>query len=223
METVQHPPPARSWWTDHGTHTHSGTPSIRSALFGHHTLPYTLLPPIHIPPIINLPYHAHPTINPIRTPITPTTFSNHLIPPIQIGWSGNQRSIFHTPVETNHTLTPSPTISPGEPAFGRSCRNHYHGHENEEEDEDVDLDDEFEVEGEDELPDMSLTTATSGASGRKGVKRKMKYQRVRTGCLSCRVRRVKCGEERPTCRKCVSSGWGVSFNRSNKRRRRLML
>ena len=213
MDTVHQPPLARSWWPEHDTHTHSGTPSIHSSLFGHHTLPYTLLPPIHIPPI-NLPYHAQPTINPIRTPITSTALSNHVIPPIQVGWSETHKSMFHPPFETHHALTPSPTLSPDQRLPGRSCPKHHHGREHEKDvDVDVDLDGEveYEYEGEDELQDTALETTTQGASGRKGIKRKMKYQRVRTGCLSCRVRRVKCGEERPTCRKCVSSGWGVSL------------
>ncbi|KAK5168279.1 uncharacterized protein LTR77_006848 [Saxophila tyrrhenica] len=29
--------------------------------------------------------------------------------------------------------------------------------------------------------------------------------KVRTGCKNCRLRRVKCGEEKPACRRCVSS------------------
>ncbi|ORY33748.1 fungal-specific transcription factor domain-domain-containing protein, partial [Naematelia encephala] len=40
-------------------------------------------------------------------------------------------------------------------------------------------------------------------SGRAGVKRRQKYQRTRTGCLSCRARRIKCDEEHPVCRRCT--------------------
>ncbi|KAF3762036.1 hypothetical protein M406DRAFT_74953, partial [Cryphonectria parasitica EP155] len=31
-------------------------------------------------------------------------------------------------------------------------------------------------------------------------------KRVKTGCITCRIRRVKCGEEKPHCRRCVSTG-----------------
>ena len=40
-------------------------------------------------------------------------------------------------------------------------------------------------------------------SARAGVKRRQKYSRTRTGCLSCRQRRIKCDEERPVCHRCV--------------------
>jgi hypothetical protein len=40
------------------------------------------------------------------------------------------------------------------------------------------------------------STATSGARARK---------RTKTGCLTCRKRRIKCGEERPTCVNCIKS------------------
>lgn len=39
-------------------------------------------------------------------------------------------------------------------------------------------------------------------SGRLGVKRRQKYTRTRTGCLTCRARRIKCDGARPSCRKC---------------------
>ena len=34
---------------------------------------------------------------------------------------------------------------------------------------------------------------------------KLSRKRTKTGCLTCRRRRIKCGEERPTCRNCVKS------------------
>ncbi|SPO05476.1 uncharacterized protein DNG_08163 [Cephalotrichum gorgonifer] len=37
-------------------------------------------------------------------------------------------------------------------------------------------------------------------SGRKGSKK------VRTGCITCKIRKVKCGEERPECLRCVKAG-----------------
>ena len=42
----------------------------------------------------------------------------------------------------------------------------------------------------------SASTATSGPKARK---------RTKTGCLTCRKRRIKCGEERPTCVNCIKS------------------
>ncbi|KAL4786858.1 hypothetical protein BJX76DRAFT_364704 [Aspergillus varians] len=33
-----------------------------------------------------------------------------------------------------------------------------------------------------------------------------RHSRVRSGCRTCKIRRVKCDEQRPSCRKCVSSG-----------------
>jgi hypothetical protein len=34
---------------------------------------------------------------------------------------------------------------------------------------------------------------------------KLSRKRTKTGCLTCRKRRIKCGEERPTCRNCIKS------------------
>ncbi|CZR52497.1 uncharacterized protein PAC_02374 [Phialocephala subalpina] len=31
--------------------------------------------------------------------------------------------------------------------------------------------------------------------------------RSKTGCVTCKIRRLKCGEERPSCHRCVRSGW----------------
>ena len=40
-------------------------------------------------------------------------------------------------------------------------------------------------------------------SGRAGNRRRQKYSRTRTGCLSCRTRRIKCDEARPVCKRCI--------------------
>ncbi|KAK2002353.1 hypothetical protein LX36DRAFT_626963 [Colletotrichum falcatum] len=37
--------------------------------------------------------------------------------------------------------------------------------------------------------------------GRKGS------QKVRTGCITCKVRKVKCDEAKPTCKRCTRTGW----------------
>lgn len=46
------------------------------------------------------------------------------------------------------------------------------------------------------------SSSTPKTSGRLGVKRRQKYTRTRTGCLTCRARRIKCDGARPSCRKC---------------------
>ena len=37
------------------------------------------------------------------------------------------------------------------------------------------------------------------------------HTKTRTGCLTCKGRRVKCGEERPSCARCVSAGRECSY------------
>ncbi|KAL8789171.1 MAG: hypothetical protein Q9213_001278 [Squamulea squamosa] len=51
----------------------------------------------------------------------------------------------------------------------------------------------------DESPQEKSSTQTSSALSAKARKR------TKTGCLTCRRRRIKCGEERPTCNNCVKS------------------
>ena len=46
-------------------------------------------------------------------------------------------------------------------------------------------------------PDISTAEAA--------LKAKLSRKRTKTGCLTCRKRRIKCGEERPVCRNCVKS------------------
>ncbi|KAL4860825.1 hypothetical protein BDV12DRAFT_181064 [Aspergillus spectabilis] len=38
------------------------------------------------------------------------------------------------------------------------------------------------------------------------AKRRQQTTRVKSGCRTCKIRRVKCDEQRPSCAKCVSSG-----------------
>lgn len=40
-------------------------------------------------------------------------------------------------------------------------------------------------------------------SGRAGNRRKQKFTRTRTGCLTCRARRIKCDEGLPVCKRCI--------------------
>jgi hypothetical protein len=48
--------------------------------------------------------------------------------------------------------------------------------------------------------DLSPTSTQPGASGNTKMRK-----RTKTGCLTCRKRRIKCGEERPTCGNCIKS------------------
>ncbi|KAF7561621.1 hypothetical protein G7046_g2510 [Stylonectria norvegica] len=49
-------------------------------------------------------------------------------------------------------------------------------------------------------PNDSGSQSSSRPSGRKGSKK------VRTGCITCKIRKVKCDEEKPHCRRCVKTG-----------------
>lgn len=49
----------------------------------------------------------------------------------------------------------------------------------------------------------SVVTDTSAAEA--ALKARLSRKRTKTGCLTCRKRRIKCGEERPICRNCVKS------------------
>lgn len=48
--------------------------------------------------------------------------------------------------------------------------------------------------------DLSPTGNASGGSANPKMRK-----RTKTGCLTCRKRRIKCGEERPTCGNCIKS------------------
>ncbi|KAL8974818.1 MAG: hypothetical protein Q9197_000962 [Variospora fuerteventurae] len=49
------------------------------------------------------------------------------------------------------------------------------------------------------------STQTSGTGDDKDADSSKPRKRTKTGCLTCRRRRIKCGEERPTCKNCVKS------------------
>ncbi|KAJ3495384.1 hypothetical protein NLG97_g3440 [Lecanicillium saksenae] len=64
-------------------------------------------------------------------------------------------------------------------------------------------------------PDPALAVAADATDGvdtepvplRTRQKRKKAWAaRARTGCLTCRARHVKCGEEKPSCRRCTRGG-----------------
>lgn len=63
-------------------------------------------------------------------------------------------------------------------------------------------------------PDRSAasTPGMSAHGSHAGSTRKTKYTRSRTGCLGCRVKRVKCDEGRPECKRCVNAKRSVSVD-----------
>src|ERR1700761_9327607 len=66
-------------------------------------------------------------------------------------------------------------------------------------------------------------------SGRKEDSSSLPPTRTKskTGCKTCKIRRVRCGEERPACRRCVATGrvcdgygiWGGGGNKYEQRAR----
>ena len=53
---------------------------------------------------------------------------------------------------------------------------------------------------------LNITTTWSSSKSKKGDQSGPKLRkRTKTGCLTCRKRRIKCGEERPTCNNCIKS------------------
>lgn len=51
----------------------------------------------------------------------------------------------------------------------------------------------------------SATAAYKTEDAEAALKARLTRKRTKTGCLTCRRRRIKCGEERPVCRNCVKS------------------
>ncbi|KAI9865197.1 MAG: hypothetical protein M1813_002517 [Trichoglossum hirsutum] len=59
---------------------------------------------------------------------------------------------------------------------------------------------------EDRADDIAATTSESAPTAEPPAgKQKNSRKRTKTGCLTCRKRRIKCGEERPRCNNCVKS------------------
>lgn len=65
-------------------------------------------------------------------------------------------------------------------------------------------------------------TGSVQKSGRAGNRRRQKYSRTRTGCLSCRTRRIKCDEARPVCKRCIIAKKTVSSFFSSQDRKILL-
>ena len=55
-------------------------------------------------------------------------------------------------------------------------------------------------------PDMSSTTFVETIINEKPKRSRRTHNKVRTGCLTCKIRRKKCDEEKPACRRCLSTG-----------------
>ncbi|KAI1284001.1 hypothetical protein F5Y07DRAFT_348418 [Xylaria sp. FL0933] len=56
------------------------------------------------------------------------------------------------------------------------------------------------------LPHNPKRARVSGFKPRKGT------ARVRTGCIVCKIRRIKCDEQKPYCRRCTSTGRKCEYN-----------
>ncbi|KAJ6787756.1 hypothetical protein PWT90_09041 [Aphanocladium album] len=65
--------------------------------------------------------------------------------------------------------------------------------------------------GGDRLPDGSSTPQSRAVAKRNENRKKIWTRRSRTGCLTCRGRRVKCGEEKPHCERCVKGSFECGY------------
>ena len=50
-----------------------------------------------------------------------------------------------------------------------------------------------------------MSSHSNGGHANSAVASKLSRKRTKTGCLTCRKRRIKCGEERPICNNCIKS------------------
>ncbi|RDL40173.1 uncharacterized protein BP5553_00152 [Venustampulla echinocandica] len=46
----------------------------------------------------------------------------------------------------------------------------------------------------------------------KKPRKRASTPRSRTGCITCKIRRLKCGEEKPGCVRCLKSGWQCDYD-----------
>ncbi|RDW74905.1 hypothetical protein BP6252_06047 [Coleophoma cylindrospora] len=51
-----------------------------------------------------------------------------------------------------------------------------------------------------------MPTSSPHAGGAKLKTQRMPMTKTKTGCMTCKIRRVKCDEGKPACKKCVSTG-----------------
>ncbi|RPA71606.1 hypothetical protein BJ508DRAFT_217872, partial [Ascobolus immersus RN42] len=55
-------------------------------------------------------------------------------------------------------------------------------------------------------PAEDATNSTDAPKeGESSTASKVSRKRTKTGCLTCRKRRIKCGEQRPICANCIKS------------------
>ena len=59
--------------------------------------------------------------------------------------------------------------------------------------------------GDEAMTGAGTTGATTGNALSTAAQQAKVRKRTKTGCLTCRKRRIKCGEERPTCSNCLKS------------------
>ena len=57
----------------------------------------------------------------------------------------------------------------------------------------------------DEVDNTKALRDSNVSSSEVAIKAKQSGKRTKTGCLTCRHRRIKCGEERPVCGNCIKS------------------
>ena len=65
-----------------------------------------------------------------------------------------------------------------------------------------------------QLSSMALGSVSSAApshADNRPNRTRQWHTKTRTGCLTCKGRRVKCGEERPSCTRCLSAGRECSY------------
>ena len=53
---------------------------------------------------------------------------------------------------------------------------------------------------------MSSTVSVEAIISDKPKRTRKTHNKVRSGCITCKIRRKKCGEEKPSCQRCVSTG-----------------
>ncbi|KAL2072939.1 hypothetical protein VTL71DRAFT_10263 [Oculimacula yallundae] len=54
---------------------------------------------------------------------------------------------------------------------------------------------------------LSSTMEPSNLKPPHRARKRASTPRSKTGCVTCKIRRLKCGEEKPNCHRCLKSGW----------------
>ncbi|EJC97541.1 uncharacterized protein FOMMEDRAFT_162921 [Fomitiporia mediterranea MF3/22] len=53
-----------------------------------------------------------------------------------------------------------------------------------------------------QIPDAVYTVSPAQIRAEQSQRKRPKYSRSKTGCLTCRKKRIKCDEVKPICRRC---------------------